>query len=175
MTDETFDFSKYEEEVQEESNSTPRILTDDMLRRRMIWSIAPCHDVSEIIQATDLPPVSDDVEDQEHQDAHARLALVHSYMGLMISALTMYASEAIQVTLLSEAEKQRGEPGVTDEALEAIISHPLLQLEALHPLIFNAVSAVLSEMLDVGAIFIATPRLIDVVRDARGKEQSPSE
>lgn len=142
MTDhEDFNFSKYDKE-----EFTPLVLSADMLRRRLVWDTVPCSIATDVMLAMELPPASEEVEETEHDGAHARMDGIEPIVKVLYQ-LTSYTTEAICAAMMVSLG-------------ERISNSDIMEIEKIHPLLFQSTVAVLSELVDIGIVELNAPTMI---------------
>lgn len=137
---EEFNFSKYDQE----GDSVPLPLDENMLRRRIVWDVTPCSIAEDVIKAMGLPPASEEVEETEHQEGHARMNELLPVIPVILQ-LSYFATEAVRESIVHALSPL----GVSPEAV--------MDVDALHPVVLAVTMAVIAEMVDVNAIHVIPP------------------
>lgn len=130
------DWSSFEQEFQGKDAPPMQILTEDMIRRRLLWDIVPCDMAAVIIKRLGLPEVSAEVEATEHGESHLRM----STSGALAPAIYNMAAYSADIILEGTAEKYG-----LDRDLEQ-------EKTTLTNAIHQSTWAIIAEFLDVGWI-----------------------
>lgn len=115
------------------------IITAAMMRKRVIWDVAPDHLATQVVAHLGLQPASPEVEQMEMQEAYRRLQLIGPLYPF-VADLARHAAEAMRGAMIV----QYGEGAVS--------TNPGYELDALTMFIAQSAAGILAEMLDVGAL-----------------------
>lgn len=121
--------------------ATHTVMSMDMLKKRLVWDIVPCEDARKVAALLEMNPASDDVEEMEHQEAHARLDTIGP-LGQLIQNMSFYSAEALHGAMLVEHGDEIQTKGV------------VLSPEMLSTMVFSTSVAILSELVDMNIVHL---------------------
>lgn len=127
---ESTDLSEFEGQFSDSENPLASY-TPEMMARRLVWDIVPCSAALKAIEAMDLPKVSSDVEQIEHDEAHQRALLLLPVIGVLTQM-------SLQIALVQLTAIQQEDPRTT------------VTMEQIFALVFPAVKASIIELLSMG-------------------------
>ena len=119
-----------------------RVITPDMLRKRVMWDIVPDEIADQVVREMGMQSASSDVEDMEKREAHARLDALAPILPVL-GALATHASESLVAAMIVGY----GADGIPADTKEEA-------MEKLTPLILAASLGMLAELLDVDILHL---------------------
>lgn len=119
------------------------VLSPDMIARRLLWDVAPCELVSEVASYLALPPISEDVENKEHEESHKRLQEA-GIIAPLILAFSVAATRAVVGTMIVGHGETEDAP-VDGEVYDSAFTK-------LQPVAFQVTLAVIAEMMNIGML-----------------------
>lgn len=146
---------------QDATDGKPEVmtLTPDMIKRRLLWDISPHPLVEDISKRLELPEVSPEVFETEHQEAHYRMIPIQP-MWQSLSVLGIYSTEILRAAMVELALAQGEE---VDESR-------IVEVEQLAPFVIQATASILAELIDVGAIHLPHYGIMGTVEMTTGED-----
>src|SRR3954469_6228011 len=96
MTDDSSVLAALEEEF-EQTELPPNQITSEMMYRRLVWDCVPHDRAQTTIADMELPGVSEDVENREHDEAHMR----ENEFSPLIHLVAMLSQQVAAVQLIT--------------------------------------------------------------------------
>lgn len=125
------------------------VVTPNQMRRRILWDIVPCDSAGDVMRVLGVSPGSDEVEDLEHKESHARVANI----GMVLGYITEMSSHAADTLVASFTAA--GMP-VSEEEAE-------LSRQRMAPMIDASARAIVAELVDLGILH--TPHFVYSTED----------
>jgi hypothetical protein len=133
----------------EPASMRKRVISQDMVRKRVTWDVAPHDEVQAVSDYLGLPAASPEGLEAEHEDAHVRQASVALLMET-VEILTAEVARAVVGTMLVMNEGAK-EFEVDGEFFTDTV-------EELEQVIFHSSLSIIAELIDFGLLH--TPMLI---------------
>lgn len=145
MTDnEEFDFHQFDGLPDDVPDGVlANVLTPQMIAKRLVWDASPCALAEEVAKEMGLPPASEDVEEMEHREAHARLNAVGPILPY-VQALTPTLAQAVVLAVIKS--NSNGDLVTDSDKAEAI--------EKMIPSLYAGIWSMLAELLDFDLIHL---------------------
>jgi hypothetical protein len=142
------DWDAFERDVAKDADPFESIHTNaispEMLAKRLLWDVTPCDmegHVVEVAKYLGYPPASEDVEQMEHDESHARA----NNAGILlpfVAEMAAHAAKAVAGSMIVGSGDQ-------DHMSEADRDETI---DKLRPIIAQTSFGILAELLDVGIL-----------------------
>jgi hypothetical protein len=137
VTEEEVDWAKMEASAGGED--LPVVLSDEMLRKRIMWDVTPCDLAEAVRERMGLAGASEDVEEMEHAESHQRLVAMAAILPAIVT-LSSYATEAAVTSIIMDSH-----PDAPEQIRRDVVESTELMIRA-------ATMGVIAELLDIGLL-----------------------
>lgn len=135
MDDDGFEF-----DFDKEETSGNQVITPAMMRKRVIWDVAPDEYAVAVARRLGLNPASPDVEDMEKAEAYRRLQPV-GILAPVLNDLALHSAEAVRAAMMEVHGDDYGDS-------------PSMEIEVLAAFIAQSSAGILAELIDIGALHL---------------------
>ena len=132
-----------------EDEDTPSViaLTPDMLTKRVLWDMLPCHSTErerlhQVRDMLELQPSSDEVEEQEHQDSHLRATAIQPILPY-VAAFAQHTAIVTRAAMM-----------VGNDETGPINPEEVVEAEKLAAILMASAVSIVAELVDIGVLHL---------------------
>lgn len=148
------------EEVGPPEGGTVEHISPEMLAKRILWDVSPCHLAEAVRDLLGYAPASEDVEDMEHRESHERLSEA-ALLFPLVADMSHHAAMAIVGSMIVGSGDE-----ISDELREETI-------EKLEPVIVQSSFSLIAELLDTGILHLPHFGVTYLSPDDEGEDLNP--